>query len=191
MGLPIKPELSRPYAVERLPADGARFAFQASEAERAALARRFDLAALDRLEASGTVLPSPRRAGAVEVEGRLLGELSQRCVVTFEPVPERVDVAFRRVFAPEAAEDAGAGAGGEVDLELDPDGPEPLPAGGVLDVGELVAEEMAVALDPHPRSPSADAVLAEHAPPPAPGGGDEGARPFAALAGLRAPPRRH
>jgi uncharacterized metal-binding protein YceD (DUF177 family) len=184
MGLPIKPELSRPYAVERLPADGARFAFQASEAERDALARRFDLAALDRLEASGTISPSPPEApGGVEVEGRLVGELSQRCVVTFEPVPERVDVAFRRVFAPEA--EVAAGAGGEADVELDPDEPEPLPAGGVLDVGELVAEELAVSLDPHPRSPAADAVLAEHAPPP-PGDG-EGARPFAALAGLRSP----
>jgi hypothetical protein len=61
-------------------------------------------------------------------------------------------------------------------------------------VGELVAEELAVALDPYPRSPAADAVLAEHASAPPTGAGDEGdgdagGRPFGALAALRR--RRH
>ena len=57
-----KPELSRPYALDRLPSDGVTFAITASAHEREGLARRFDLVALDALEAEGTVRPCPSGA---------------------------------------------------------------------------------------------------------------------------------
>jgi uncharacterized metal-binding protein YceD (DUF177 family) len=174
--LSATPELSRPYAIERLSAAGLSFALEASEAERCGLIRRFDLLSLDRLEASGTVRVVEGTAGVIEVAGRLSADLSQSCVVTEEPVPARVDADFVRLFSRDVASDAG-----EVVIDPELDEPEPL-EGTEIDVGELVAEELAMALDPYPRSPDADRVLAEVAP------GEEDAaapNPFGALATLR------
>jgi uncharacterized metal-binding protein YceD (DUF177 family) len=168
-----KPELSRPYALDRLPPEGADFAITASAHEREGLARRFDLVTLDRLEAEGTVRRLPER-GLIEVEGRLRASLAQECVVTLEPVPEAIDTGFLRVFTRD----------GEVqeDVEVDPEAEQPEPLEGPeLDVGEIVAEELAMALDPHPRSPGADAVLTEANA----GQGEGEAGTFAPLAALR------
>ncbi len=177
--MPTTPEFSRPCAVDRLPAGGFAFDLEAQPAERAALARRFDLAALDRLVAEGSVEAVP--GGLFEVQGRLRAEFSQRCVVTFEPVPATIDEEFRRLFTREVAPPAQPG-GAEVEIDLDAvdDLPEPLGENG-LDLGEVVAEEMAVALDPYPRAPNADAVLAEVAAQ----AGEEDRGPFAVLAPLR------
>jgi uncharacterized metal-binding protein YceD (DUF177 family) len=172
--LSVKPEFSRPYNVDRLPEGGLDFALEASAAERAGLSRRFDLVALDRLEAAGRVQPVAGR-GLIEVEGRLRAALSQRCVVTLEPVPAEVEAEFRRIFARDldTAE--------EVEVDPEADEPEPLEDSSI-DVGELVAEELAMALDPYPRAPEADATLAEIAPAEA--------EPTGAFASL-APLRRH
>src|SRR4051794_35680162 len=67
--------------------------------ERAALARRFELLAIDRLEADFTL----RRAGSgvVHVKGTVRGEVVQACVVTLEPVPARIEEQFAADFATE------------------------------------------------------------------------------------------
>lgn len=182
-------EFARPCAVDRLPVGGQAFAVAASEAERSALAERFDLDGLDRLEAEGSVeaVPVAGSSPLVEVRGRLRADARQRCVVTLEPVPATLDTEFRRIFTREPVDEAVGAAEIEIDA-LDDDEPEPLPAGGTLDLGELVAEELAVALDPYPRSPGADAVLAgAGAAVPAP---DEGGPLAAALADAAVASRR-
>ena len=63
----------------------------------------------------------------------------------------------------------------EFDAEID-DSPELLT--DVLDLGEVAAEALSLALDPFPRSPDADKALAAAA-------GDAPEKPFAALAALR------
>ena len=52
----------------------------------------------------------------------------------------------------------------ELSAEADQDPPEPLPPEG-LDLGELVAQQLAVALDPYPRASGAE-VAAAWAPAP-------------------------
>jgi hypothetical protein len=167
-------EFSRVFTVDPLPALGLPFELEASAGERAALVRRFDLDALDRLHAVGRIAPA-QPAGTIEVNGRLQATLAQRCVVTLEPVAAELDVPFRRMFAPIAAI--------ATEVEVDPveDEIEPL-ADARLDVGELVAEELAVALDPYPHGPDVTPVGDE-----AEGeGGDPGeTSPFRALERLR------
>lgn len=170
----MRPEFSRPYAVERLTAEGATFALEATPEERAALARRFDLAALDRLEATGVVRLLPEK-GLIEAEGVVRARLAQRCVVTFEPVPTEVDAGFRRVFTREPPPR-------EIEMEPDDEPPEPLD-GAAIDVGEIAAEELAVALDPYPRAPAAESALAGLAP--SDDDAAAAANPFAKLSSLR------
>jgi uncharacterized metal-binding protein YceD (DUF177 family) len=145
-------ELSRAYLIDPLPEDGIRFAIEASAGERAALARRFGLLALDLLAAAGRIVrgPLPR---SVLVEGRLEAGATQSCVVTLEPVPAEPSAAFRRLFVPSTAPEP------EVEVDALGDDAEPL-TGPRLDVGEIVAEELALALDPYPHAPGADVAAA-------------------------------
>ncbi len=164
-------ELSRLLVVEPLADGGLDFDLTATPAECSALARRFDLVALDGLAARGSVEPGalPR---SIVVAGRLVAEVAQTCVATLEPVPEHIDAEFRRVFTLD-----GEDAGDEIEIDPLDDPPEPL-AGPALDIGEIVAEELSLSLDPYPRAPGAEGL------PPA-GAGQGGEHPFAALARRR------
>lgn len=167
-----KHELSRPVVVDRLPVGGRPFELEASAGERAALAARLELPAIEALRARGRV--DYRGADTlIAVTGEVEAELVRSCVVTLEPMTQRLSFAFERLFTtePETAAD---------ELVLDPEQelPEPI-AHGVIDVGEVVAEELAVNLDPYPRAPEADDALRALAGEP------EATGPFAALAALR------
>ncbi|MFO1038415.1 MAG: DUF177 domain-containing protein [Geminicoccaceae bacterium] len=166
-------ELTMLVHVDRLPAAGQPFRLRAGEAERTALAKRFDLVGLDRLEAEGRVDPLSEVNG-VRVSGRLRAEVVQSCVVTFEPVPATIDAPFEVVFARQPDEDADD----EIDVDPNIDDPEPLES-DELDVGEIVAQELSLALDPYPRSPSADRAMSDVEAK------EDAAGPFAALGRLR------
>lgn len=164
----------------------------ADERERAALARRFDLLALDSLEARLRLRPegSQGRPGLVTLEGRLSAAVVQRCVVTLEAVPAVVEEELALLFSLAGPGEPG-GPAAAMEVEVDAEGedpPEPIGPQG-LDLGEVVAEQLALALDPYPRAPGADlAALADDVgvsgvaeQPDAPAG------PFAALAALKRP----
>ena len=136
-----QPELSHVLYLSDLPDTGTTINLSVPAETRAALAKRFDLLALDHFNAS--LLVSWRdRKGAVSVTGSLDAEVVQTCVVTLEPVRQTVNETLDLVYSLE--QDAG-------DTTIDPYGAEPL-EGDELDVGEIVAEELALALDPYPRS---------------------------------------
>ena len=138
------------------------------------MARRFDLIAIEALGAELKVARDP--VGGVVVSGRLSATVSQRCVVTLEPVVAELDESFVLRFAVDA------GAPGP-DLLIGVDDPEPLPD-GPLDLGELVAQQLALALPPYPRAPGAALELAPAAPVGA-GAGGQAEQPFAVLKQLR------
>jgi uncharacterized protein DUF177 involved in 23S rRNA accumulation len=159
---PAAPEFTRPVDVNRLPSGEGVYDLAATPAERAALARRFDLLALDRLEAQVRLTPLP--GGLLRLSAALSADLVQACVVTLEPVPARIDDQFSLLFRPGIEEKAVVLSGAAELIE-------PLPA-GVLDVGEAVAQQLSLVLDPFPRAPGAAAERP----------GEALASPFAALA---------
>lgn len=171
------PEFSRPVKVEHLAARGTTLRFAADAAERRALADRFGLLSLESLTAEVHLRPIPN-SRMVRLRGTLAAEVVQSCVVTLEPVPGRVEESFDLVYAPDSAADAG-----EVDLSMDEaDPPEPL-VDGQIDVGEAVAEHLALGLEPFPRAAGArldPSLLGDEET------GAETPHPFAALASLRA-----
>ena len=169
-----KPEFSRMYRLDTI-GEGARaVAIAAEPGERAALAERFGLIALDRLEAEASL----RRAGTiVHVDGALRADAVQPCVATGDPVPAALDVPFTLRFVPEAD------LASADEIELSEEDCDAIPyVSGAIDLGEAVAETLSLALDPFPRSAHADAALRaagvvreeDHAP----------ASPFGALKGL-------
>jgi uncharacterized metal-binding protein YceD (DUF177 family) len=162
------PELSRPFAVERLGEGGTAERIVASPAERAAVARRLDLLGLDRLEAK-LALRVAAGGTLLEITGQIEAEVQQSCVVTLEPVPARLSLPVEITYAlVRSAPDRG-------EESVDPDAPEPLPPGG-LDLGEEVVQMLSLGLDPYPRAPGAGL-------PPVPDA--EAEHPFAKLKDLK------
>jgi uncharacterized metal-binding protein YceD (DUF177 family) len=143
-------EFSRPIALDRISSTQHREEIAATDKEREALVERFGLLSLDILKASFTL--KRVRKDLVRVKGRVSAELTQACVVTLDPVPARIDERFEVDFL-EGMQPTVA------DLELDAVGaeaPEPAPDGWI-DLGELAAEQLGLAIDPYPRK--ADAAI--------------------------------
>lgn len=171
-----QPEFSRPIRVDGLPPEEAVLEIAAEEAECAALAERLGLLALESLEA--TVRLEKKGRGVVALQASLRARVVQSCVVTLEPVESGLEATFERRYDPKATdEEAEEEELGSEDL------PDPL-VDGTIDIGEAVAEHLALELDPFPRAPGASfegystaspEEEAEMAPP----------NPFAALARLK------
>lgn len=172
----IEAEFSRIIDVEGLADEELRYDIEASEAERAALARRFGLLSLDSLKASISL--SRVSGNAVRVSADFVADVVQACVVTLEPVASRVTESFGVTFAP----DVEIGPDIDEDLtDLAEDLPEPL-IGGTIDIGETVAQYLALALDPYPRAPGVQFEAANY---PGLAAKKPENSPFAALAALR------
>lgn len=146
----MTPEFSRLARIDTLGEGGRTMTIEADPTERAALAKRFALIALDRLTAEAAL----RREGdVVFAEGRINAAVVQSCVASGGPVPAAIDEPFVLRFVPEAA-DAGE------ELELDAEDFDTIDyQGGAIDLGEAVAETLALSLDPFPRAADADVVL--------------------------------
>ena len=163
---------------------GLTIALEAGKAEREALARRLDLLALDALTAELRFAPADETDGAIRVSGAIDVRLVQRCVVTLEPVPRTLSETISALYAPPAEQPEH-----EVEVLAEGDEAEPLPEDGI-DVGALVAEHLALILDPYPRHPDApDGPLTYAAGEDGPKEGvpdnDGDAGPFAALGQLK------
>ena len=153
--------------------DGDRLDLVADADERAAVAARLDLPTLERLDAHAIL----RRDGnTVHASGRVKAALEQRCVATGDPLPVRLDEAFDLRFVPEPTI-----AGGDEEFELGADELDTLFHDGLaIDLGAAIADSLALALDPYPRSPIAADALRHAGVIP-----EEDARPFSALSGLK------
>lgn len=172
----MTPEFHRPLAIGRIGATGRREELVASEAERAALARRFEILAIGLLRAELLLNPAP--GGAFVAEGRLVAEVTQSCIVTLEPVEQRLDLPLALRFIPEGSEPSeDPEAPDEIDIE-----------GETIDLGEAVAEQLSLALDPYPRAPGAmlpEGLTAPEAPEPEAVEPPARPNPFAALTRLK------
>ncbi len=174
------PEFSRTVIADRIAGDEVTEVIEAKPAERQALAHRFELEAIDRLIAT-VHLKRVRGGQMVRVHGKLDADVVQTCVVTLESVRNQVSDHFDALFAPPhlIPEDAA-----EIDILPEEDFPEPL-QNGRIDIGELTAQHLALALDPYPHAAGID--FEDHIE--AAEEEDEPVRenPFAALAKIRPP----
>ncbi|SFN97775.1 DUF177 domain-containing protein [Sphingomonas sp. OK281] len=147
----MKPEFSRP---ERLDTIGEReriVEIVATEDERAALAKRFALLSITRLDAR---LGIKRTDSGIVVKGRVTGAAVQACSVTDEPLDTKIDEPVALLFVDQLVSE-----GDEVELSDDALDTVAI-EGGTIDLGEAAADTLALAIDPFPRGPNAAAALA-------------------------------
>ncbi len=133
-------EFSRPLQVDRVPKLGSTEKLAAEPEELKALAKRFRIPALHALTAE--IRATPWRGGGMKLEGHITADLEQVSVISLESFRETVSVPLARYFLP-------PGAVVDNDQEDDADPIE----NGYIDLGEVVAETLALDLDPYPRRP--------------------------------------
>lgn len=141
------PEFSRVVRLADVPDGGGCWELSAGPDERAAVAARLGLLALELLEASvrlSWVVPG----ATLKAGGRMRARVVQACVVTLEPVASEIDEPVDILFT---LEDHREGA------DRDWDAAEPLTTDS-LDIGELVTEELSLDIEPYPRSRGAAGV---------------------------------
>ncbi|MDP3409233.1 DUF177 domain-containing protein [Bosea sp. (in: a-proteobacteria)] len=174
--------LQRPIRVDEIKLRGSHVAVRAEAAELAGIAAMLDLPSVESLEARYVLSRSGTR---VKLEGEMKATLHQICAVTLDAFPVTLTVPLKLDFAPadqpnprrKSADDDG----GAIDVEVrlnEEDPPEPI-VDGMIDLGAVTLEFLALGLDPYPRKPGA--VFAEPAPEQPP------ESPFAALARLKRP----
>ena len=169
--------LKKRVAIAKLEAKPALYRLEADAGERQALAELNKLVALELL--AGEIELKRLDGGRIRLEGRIQANLTQRCVVSLEPVAQVIDAAFHYDFGTVgSAIDA---ENGEVLIDMESD-VEPLP-GDSLELGDILAEQLTLAIDPYPRAPGAQLQAPPTGPeqPVNPGKSS----PFAALAALK------
>ncbi len=167
MNIPT-PEFSRIINVSRIPPKGMEEHIEAKPAEREALVARFGLVDLPKLVARIVLMPGDRQA--VQALGEIEAEIVQKCVVTLEPIANRLKLNVEVVFLPKEVEKL------PDDISLDDvDDEFEYYSGGKIDIGELVAQHLGVNIDPYPRKAEAELKQTEFGQKP------EKSRPFARL----------
>ena len=158
-------EFSRPMGLDRIPVGGLEQLVEATPAECAAIAARLKVPAVASLSCRFRLTPE---SGMIRAEGQLRAEFTRICVVSLDEFGQAAAEEFRVRFVP---------AGSEADD--DPESEDELPySAGLIDLGEVAVEQLALILDPYPHKPGA--ALPE-------GGPEAEEQPFAALARLRPP----
>jgi Large ribosomal RNA subunit accumulation protein YceD len=132
-------EFSHPLLVDRVPNLGSHDRLSADEKECDALAIRLGL---PKLYSLGAFLKSmPWRGGGLKVTGPLKAEFDQISVISLESFRTTLEVDVERYFLP--AHKGANPSEEEVDIIEN----------GIIDLGEILAETMALELDPYPRKP--------------------------------------
>ena len=171
-------EFSRVIDTTALAEEGETFRYEASDAERAAIASWLSLIALRRLEA--TVDAKPVAEGGVRLKVAFTADVVQTCVTSLEPLSTCLQEAFELLYLPEIPRQNSTAAGGiTVDVELDEDELEVL-IDDKIDAGAAITEHLVLTLDPYPRKLGAAPDSVQPEASKAPDG------PFSALRELKA-----
>jgi uncharacterized metal-binding protein YceD (DUF177 family) len=169
--------LSQPYRVADLPTRKPhRFTWVPDAAALAALAPLVGAQTLRAVTLEGEFRPTGRHD--VVLEARLRATAVQPCGITLAPVTTRIDAPVQRRYLSEMPEPEGD----EVEMPED-DSAEPLPA--VIDLADVLAEALTLALPLYPRAPGAELGAVQAAAPGVEPLTDEKVRPFAGLGALR------
>lgn len=181
-----KPEFSHPVQIETL-ADPKTFTIEASPDQYGPLAARLGIEGLRSFSACLSVSPGEKGA-LVRLTGTIEADITQKCVVTLEPVESHISASLDILYRPHGpdADDR------DPDEEKEPkdhetegfmgDAPESL-EGGILDIGEAAVQTLSLEIDPFPRASGAQWTPPEDEGTPTEPKEPKG--PFAKLAELK------
>lgn len=167
---PIKPaDLKKNHAHDYVLEPGAE--------TRQKLAETLGILGIRKLRMVGQLRPAGKTDW--QFSGQIGATVVQPCVVTLDPVTTRIDEPVERSFVKDwVTPDTGS----EMEMPED-DTTEALAE--IIDLGQIMAEALALALPAYPRSQGADPVEFNYTEPGKTALNEETAKPFAGLSALR------
>jgi uncharacterized protein len=172
------PVVSRPVKVDQI-RDGASGEVAATEAQMGVIAAMLDLVALEDLRLAYRF--EDRGGGRLRLAAMLHAKVTQTCVISLDPVEARIEVPVEVEFLPEGLIPQPGGTAVDPGI-ADPGDWQEAIVDGRIDLGPILYESLATALDPYPKREGArfawqDGEEAE--------GEGAGSGPFAALEALK------
>lgn len=153
------PEWSMPVEVDKIGTEPKTFHFEATEEECGDLAHRLKVVSLE--EASANVTLQKIKGGIIHALGTIRAKVTQECVVSLLPVISQLEEQFEGWYGDDNSAVSFARAKSDRDakkanmetevLEESVD-PEPI-INGRIDIGELAAQHLSLAIDPYPHAP--------------------------------------
>ncbi len=173
------PEFSRVVVLEKVGLSPYAVNIEANESEKAQLAKRFNIPRIGFLKAS-FMINKGSMSGEYKVDGSVVADVTQSCVVSLEDVPAHLEfpihLILRQGNEEEFQDDIEANfEDADVDLEFY--------QSFEIDLGEICAQYLSLALDPYPRSPRHN----DSTPFEEPEEGEKKLNPFAVLEKLQKP----
>jgi len=145
----------------------------ATPEECKALAKRFNLVSIGHLTATVTIT---RDGAVIRAKGTLSSDLVQSCAISAEDLPQKIREKLDLRFVPET----GVEGGPDEEIELSEEDCDDIPYSGErFDLGEAVAQSLALSIDPFAEGPEAAKVRAAGIL------GQENTSAFAALEALK------
>lgn len=142
----VKPEFSRRIALNKIGREMS-IDISANTEQREKLCRRLGILGLKRLEGQFRLLPE--MDDKILAEGEIRADATQACIITGEPVDEKINDKFRVRFIPLSLMPEDDILDIETLLAEDIDD---IPHDGrALDLGEAIVEQLALCLTPYPR----------------------------------------
>lgn len=149
--------LSELFDLGSINANGTVIRFVADARECQQVLDIIGIISLDRLEGEARIKPW-HKTGFM-IEGEVRASVVQECVVTLDPVTEEVVETFERTYIPEAEAEATREEPDEdveVDFILEAEDPPEVLASPSINLLEIVAEHLALGLNPYPRKQGAE-----------------------------------
>lgn len=142
---------------------GEPIAVIADESERVALATRFGIVAIERLEAQVSL---EKTGAGIAATGPLDAQITQACAVSGEDFPvtiaEELDLLFVEDSVLAAREAGEVNEEGAIEVDLFAEDSEEIGySGDTFDLGEAVAQSLGLAIDPYAEGPNADKARKE------------------------------
>lgn len=162
--------------LDSMPSSGRDLSLDVGQEDRLVIAGQLGITAVEKLQVK---LHAVRFKGGIRVTGRLAATTVQPSVVSLEPVTQEISEPVDRIFLPGGEKEFAVAADAEIFVDLEGEDVPDHFEGNEADLSDLIAETLALALDPYPRLPgeSVGAI----------GDSAESASPFAGLKVLKTP----
>ena len=150
-------EFSHPISIDRLNETTTFLELTANKKERQALAKRFSVPLLKSLTAHVRIKPESKGPKVkVLIDADINVELVQICVVTLDAIENNLRTNVQVRFSSDKPEVSDC----DEIWDVDEDSPD-LIIDGIIDLGEFVAEQVALSLDPFPRTKGVEFIFQE------------------------------
>ena len=154
MSAPGAPEFPHWVDLRGIAADPVKLA--ANAAQREALAARFAIVAVERLEAEVALF---RKGAEITARGHMSADIVQSCAVSGDDLAVTINEPVDLIFVPETS----LAAGEEEEIELTAQELDQIAYTGTsFDLGEAIAQTLGLAIDPYALGPRAELARREH-----------------------------